>query len=186
MQLLTKTIPTVAGLVFTSLMSGVMFAQTQEAPFIECREDRDDGGRDFILLSATPETKSLFLYSSNNGDGLADQVARQLKIGDSADSLTLKVAPSVFCELHNEASTIGIETIRCTIGKGSSLKIHPTGGQSPDVNIAIAGGTLMFHRNMFYDGVSQLKLDLVTADGRGVSVVKKMQHQDCKVEGLRK
>jgi hypothetical protein len=180
MYLLNK-IPVVAFVVLASLSYDVMFAQSQEQPFVECREN--GGENDYILLSATPETKGVFLYSSNHADGLADQVARQLKVGDSADSLTLKVAPSVFCELHSEASTIGIETIRCTIGKGSSLKIHPTGGQSPDVNTAIAGGTLMFHRNMFYEGVSQLKIDLVTADGRGVSVVKKMQHQDCRVVG---
>ena len=186
MRLLNKMMAGAFAFFSASLMSGVMFAQTQEAPFIECREDRNDGGDDFILLSATPETKSLFLYSSNHADGLVDQVAQQLKVGNSADSLTLKVAPSVFCSLRNEATTIGIETIRCTIGKGSSLKIHSTGGQAPDVNIAITGGTLMFHRNMFYDGVSQLKLDLVTTDGRGVSLVKKMQHQDCKVVGLRK
>lgn len=172
---------------FLTFMAVTAVNSTSAAPlsdqFVECRDPKIQDDEE-ILFALTPETGSFFFYSSDQlANGLSDQVARGLQIRENTDRLSMQIAPSKFCTLHNESTTIGIQTIRCTIGKGSTLKIHQAGAASEKV-IALVGGTIQFHRNVFYEGSSNLGLDLITADGKGVSVRKNMTYEGCHTEGL--
>lgn len=142
-------------------------------PYVECRDQKNPE----LLISKSPD-QGVYLYNASGYAGLASKLAFALRIGRTVETMTLKVAPSAKCRLVDNKQTFGIVGVNCDLSAGAELKITPA--DQAQMRIGIRSGKLSYYRNAFYGGQNKVTVDLVTIDGRHVSVIQDFDLQACK------
>lgn len=165
----------VIALTITTLILTTAALADEAVPYVSCLDEAGE----YVLLSQLEHRGLEFYNSKSSADvthGLASEVSRRL-VGSTAQSMKIKTTESIECGLKNESSTPGIQTFNCVIPNGSNLSLRLSPDDTRD--IVLTGGTIKLHINGYYDATPQVTLNLITQDGKGVTVKKSLAYSKC-------
>lgn len=134
-------------------------------------------GEEFSLSQGSDRSFFVASWAAHPAADLASQLTRALRYGWSATSMVLQVPSYQACQLIDTDDSIGIETVTCHISNGALLTIDVKDGGKRKVRLK--GGTVAYHRNIYYAGQVSLSVTLTTEEGHTVSASRTLPADVC-------